>query len=280
MSNGTISTDVIRRSVVLPYAEHWIMRSKVEQRTYRIIAAKPLGEAPPEGYPVIYMLDGNCVFNTMVEALRLQCRRPEKTGVTPAVIVGIGYETDNQFSPDRFYDYTPFPNTSILNKSDGSPLPEQGGAEAFLRFLEEEVKPQIESEFNIDRNRQTLFGHSLGGLFTLYAMYSRPHAFQYYIAGSPSIHWNKEYLQELESAFIDRIKDVPHRIRLLLGVGELEKTHVAGNCSNACQLADRLADLVEYGVQAEYKEFEGEGHVSVLPVLIARALRFALHPKQ
>ncbi|WP_028596501.1 alpha/beta hydrolase [Paenibacillus assamensis] len=279
MSNRTVSIDMMRRRLELPRAEHWVMRSQAEQRTYRIIVAQPLGEAPPSGYPVIYMLDGNCVLNTMVEALRLQCRRPEKTGVVPAVIVGIGYETESQFSPDRFYDYTPFPNTSILNKSDGSPLPQQGGAEAFLKFVEEEVKPQIESEFNIDRNRQALFGHSLGGLFTLYAMFSRPHAFQYYIAGSPSIHWNKEYLQELEQNFSARVKEEPHRIRLMLGAGELEKMHVAGNCAKACQLSERLALLSDYGVHAEYKEFEGEGHVSVLPVLIARALRFALHPE-
>ena len=32
------------------------------------------------------------------------------------------------------------------------------------------------------------------------------------------------------------------------------------------------------GVRAEYHEFKGEGHISVLPVLISRALRFAFKP--
>lgn len=71
MSNHTPSVDMIRRSVELPHAEHWVMRSRAGNRRYRIIAAQPMGQAPPSGYPVIYLLDGNSVFHTMVETLRL-----------------------------------------------------------------------------------------------------------------------------------------------------------------------------------------------------------------
>ncbi|MGV2685900.1 alpha/beta hydrolase, partial [Clostridium perfringens] len=104
MSHHTPYVDMMRRSVELPHAEHWVMRSRAGQRRYRIIAAQPMGPAPPSGYPVIYLLDGNSVFHTMVETLRLQCHRPDKTGILPAVIVGIGYETEGQYAPNRFYD--------------------------------------------------------------------------------------------------------------------------------------------------------------------------------
>lgn len=280
MSNHTPYVDMMRRSVELPHAEHWVMRSRVGQRRYRIIAAQPMGPAPPSGYPVIYLLDGNSVFHTMVETLRLQCHRPGKTGILPAVVVGIGYETEGQYAPNRFYDYTPYPNMKFKNKLDGGSVPEQGGAAEFLQFIEEELKPQIEGEFNIDRRRQTIFGHSLGGLFTLYAMFAKPQAFSCYIAGSPSIHWNQEYLQELEQRFVERVKEEPYPVRLLLGAGEFERSHVTGNCISASQLAERLALQSGYGMHAEFKEFEGEGHLSVLPVLISRALRFALHPQE
>jgi uncharacterized protein len=280
MSNHTPYVDMMRRSVELPHAEQWVMRSRVEQRRYRIIAAQPMGPAPPSGYPVIYLLDGNSVFHTMVETLRLQCHRPDKTGILPAVVVGIGYETEGQYAPNRFYDYTPYPNMKFKNKLDGGSVPEQGGAAEFLQFIEEELKPQIEGEFNIDRRRQTIFGHSLGGLFTLYAMFAKPQAFSCYIAGSPSIHWNQEYLQELEQRFVERVKEEPYPVRLLLGAGEFERSHVTGNCISASQLAERLALQSGYGMHAEFKEFEGEGHLSVLPVLISRALRFALHPQE
>lgn len=278
--NITTLDQLSRRQVGIPRAEQWTMRSRAENRAYRIMVALPEGEPPPSGYPVIYLLDGNSVFGTMVEAVRLQSRRPDKTGVTPAIIVGIGYETEASYAPDRFYDYTPLPNTEFTHRSDGAKLPEQGGAAAFFQFIEEELKPQIASEFRIDPSRQTIFGHSLGGLFVLYALFTKPEAFRHYIAGSPSIHWNKEYLLEQERAFTARVREEPVNVRLLLGVGEQEKSHVSRNCESASELAKRLSSLSDWGVSAVYKEFEDEGHVSVLPILISRALRFALHPEQ
>lgn len=278
--NITTLDQLSRRQVGIPRAEQWTMRSRAENRTYRIMVALPEGEPPPSGYPVIYLLDGNSVFGTMVEAVRLQSRRPDKTGVTPAIIVGIGYETEASYAPDRFYDYTPLPNAEFTHRSDGAKLPEQGGAAAFFQFIEEELKPQIASEFRIDPSRQTIFGHSLGGLFVLYALFTKPEAFRHYIAGSPSIHWNKEYLLEQERAFTARVREEPVNVRLLLGVGEQEKSHVSRNCESASELAKRLSSLSDWGVSAVYKEFEDEGHVSVLPILISRALRFALHPEQ
>lgn len=125
MSHHTTSVDMMRHSVVLARAEHWVMHSRGGRR-YRIITAQPTGPAPPSGYPVIYLLDGNSVFHTMVEMLRLQCHRPDKTGILPAVVVGIGYETEGQYASDRFYDYTPYPNTKFRNKLDGDSVPEQG----------------------------------------------------------------------------------------------------------------------------------------------------------
>lgn len=110
-------------------------------------------------------------------------------------------------------------------------------------------------------------------------MFSKPQAFSCYIAGSPSIHWNSECLRELEQRYADQVKEQPYPVRLLLGAGELERPHVTGNCIRSSELAERLAVLSEYGMHAEFKEFEGEGHLSVLPVLISRALRFALHPE-
>lgn len=69
---------------------------------------------------MIYLLDANSVFGTMVEAMRMQSRRPEKTGVVPAVIVGIGYETDAPFDPGRYYDFTlPVPPAELPERPDG-----------------------------------------------------------------------------------------------------------------------------------------------------------------
>ena len=276
--NEITITNFARGKVEMPCAERWIMQSRVENRKYQITVATSSEAPPTSGYPVIYLLDANSVFGTMVESLRMQSHRPDKTGVLPAIIVGIGYETDRPFAPDRYYDLTPIPTTEYLHKSDGTPIPEQGGAAAFLTFIEEELKPQIESEFKIDRNRQTIFGHSLGGLFALYTLFTKPSAFQYYIAGSPSIHWNKTFLLEEEQRFISRLEQECTNVEVLIAMGELEKSHISRNYDHAKDMSDRLSVFTDHGVQSEFVEFAGEGHVSILPALISRALHFALKP--
>jgi len=248
-------------------------------RDYRIFIAYP-GEAPPaSGYPVIYVLDANAVFGTMSEAVRVQGRRPDKTGVIPAVIVGIGYRTEEPFDPARHRDFTmPVPESELPQSPDGNAWPEQGGAEAFIAFIEEELKPQIEREFKIDRNRQAIFGHSLGGLFVLHMLFNKPGSFRNYIAGSPSIHWNKRILLEAELRFASGVEREGLDAGLLIGVGELEANHKARMNENAREMSERLAALESKGLRVAFKEFEDEGHVSVLPVLISRAARFALGP--
>lgn len=262
------------REVAIPLTEQRVMRSRAGNREYRIFIAKPGGEPPPSGYPVIYLLDANAVFGTMVEAMRAQARRPEKTGVHPMVIVGIGYQTKEPFSSDRYYDFT-VPVTELPPRRNGTPWPKHGGAESFLTFIEEELKPQIERQFKIDKTRQTIVGHSLGGLFVLHVLFTKPSAFQAYVAGSPSIHWGKPHILDEERQFVSLLDREDIHVRLMIAVGELEKSHKSGMCENAKGLFRRLSAFANRGVYTEFKEFKGENHVSVLPVLMSRAIRFA-----
>ncbi|MNI92880.1 Ferri-bacillibactin esterase BesA [compost metagenome] len=97
------------------------------------------------------------------------------------------------------------------------------------------------------------------------------------MAGSPSIHWNKDFLLEEERRFTSRVEAGTIPVQVLIGFGEEEKSHVSRNSTNGQELSGRLAAR---GVKVEFKEFEDEGHLSVLPVLISRTLRFALRPDQ
>ncbi|PHA96847.1 IroE protein, partial [Bacillus pseudomycoides] len=86
---------------------------------------------------VIYVLDGNAFFQTFHEAIKIQSVRAEKTGVSPAVIVAIGYPIEGAFSgEERCYDFTP----SVISedaplKPDGKPWPKTGGAHNFFTFI-------------------------------------------------------------------------------------------------------------------------------------------------
>lgn len=263
---------------------------------FRIFVSHPAATPPPEGYPVICVLDANAVFGTMTEAVRMQSARPEATGVQPALVVGIGYPTDLPLDLERrTFDYTPDVDRAALSaRPDGSEWPPTGGAGAFLDFIETELKPAIASEHPIDPRRQILFGHSFGGLFTLYALFHRPGAFQTYIAGSPSIWFGKRAILEAEREFAAGLGDGLHDLSVMIAVGALEQTLSAQErltpggsrraawieenrmVGNARELAERLGRLASRGVRVAYEEFPGENHVSVIPPLVSRALRFAL----
>ncbi|GIQ63876.1 hypothetical protein PACILC2_24440 [Paenibacillus cisolokensis] len=123
--------DIARPKVEIPRSVQWTMRSRAENRSYQIMVAAPAEDPPPSGFPVIYLLDANSVFGTVVEAVRLQGGRPDKTGVVPAVVVGIGYPTERPFSPDRYYDYTPEPTTEFSISPMERLCPNKAGQQLF-----------------------------------------------------------------------------------------------------------------------------------------------------
>lgn len=260
-------------------------------RTYRILVAEPIRPAPADGCPVVYVLDANAMFGTVVEASRLQ------KNLAPAIIVGIGYPTEGILDPDRRYlEYTPVTPPERLHQSPNEPQVKPngtGGQDEFLAFIEDELKPAIESQYNINQRRQTIFGHSLGGRFVLHALFAKPGSFQTYLASSPSIWWGENSVLEQERAFAAAAAspaDSP-AISVFITAAELEQKFAptttperaafltrARMVDNAKEMADRLTKLPDRHLTVEFREFLGENHGSVIPVAINRGLNFALRP--
>ncbi|WP_289142036.1 alpha/beta hydrolase [uncultured Brevibacillus sp.] len=261
----------------IPGTHYFDMTSSHSGRNYRLFVYVPSTPAPSAGYPIIYSLDGNASFHSLVEAMRLQSRHP--LGIEPAVIVGIGYESDEPIvSEQRFYDYTELADPSVMrHRPDGSPWPATGGAEEFLTFIEDELKSEIGRKYAIDRNRQALFGHSLGGWFALYVLFTRPEAFRSYIAGSPSVWWNDKSLLARLPELKDRLQQGQIDAELMIAVGSEEKQMMV---ENAQQLYTLLQSYDGHGLRLAFELFEGEGHVSVVHPLISRLFRFILQRKQ
>ncbi|MGN4424877.1 alpha/beta hydrolase [Bacillus cereus group sp. MYBK30-1] len=256
--------------------EQWKMYSKLESREYQIHISKPKQPAPDSGYPVIYVLDGNAFFQTFHEAVKIQSVRAEKTGVSPAIIVGIGYPIEGAFSgEERCYDFTP----SIISKDaplkpDGKPWPKTGGAHNFFTFIEEELKPQIENNFEIDKEKQSLFGHSLGGLFALHIVFTNVNTFQNYFISSPSIWWNNQSVLEKEENLINELNEAKVETRVFLTVGSLEREHMV---VDANALSERLLQFKHEKFRFKFYEAEGENHASVVPTSLSKGLRFIGH---
>ncbi|HEY0331014.1 MAG TPA: alpha/beta hydrolase-fold protein [Rhodopseudomonas sp.] len=274
-------------NAVIPGASVRDIRSSAG-REYRIFVWQPEHDAASESLPVLYLLDGNGSFPIAAAAAALQSRRPERTGVTPAVVVGIGYPTTSWLDAGRrTFDYTPaLPQDLLPPRPNHEPWPATGGAEDFLDFLTHELCPQIEHEFSIDRARSALFGHSFGGLLVLHALFSRPALFRSYIAASPSIWFARERLLAQRERFL---ASAPQQLprRLLLTVGSLEQIGAGQDphdawvrrnrmVENASELAGALSGADAALLAVSFTEFADEDHGSVLPAAISRALRFAL----
>ncbi|WP_395646342.1 alpha/beta hydrolase [Terricaulis sp.] len=181
---------------------------------YRILVSVPRGPAPDGGFPVFYILDGDAFFNTAVEIARMR----EWGRLPPSIIVGVGYPSRGFYDgPRRNMDFTP----PAFSDPTFDPA-EVGGAERFLAFLTGELKPWVASRYAVDPHHQILFGHSLGGLFTLHALYTAPQSFNVYIAASPSIRLSDRLIVREAAAFAAQPQEQSDAVRALITVGALE----------------------------------------------------------
>ena len=72
----------------LPLSRQYDFTSKINGKSYRVRVAIPFTPPPPDGYPALFVLDGDAFFATFAEASRVRLLGGE---VEAAVIVGIGY---------------------------------------------------------------------------------------------------------------------------------------------------------------------------------------------
>jgi predicted alpha/beta superfamily hydrolase len=284
--------------VTLFGASQFDLPSKTSSRTYRIFVYKPMLPPPPSGYPVIYVTDGNGMFPLAAAQTALMGLAGKG-----ALVVGIGYPTDEfmQWMTLRYKDLTPvtadqtlFPTNPPLGEADRG-----GQSELFYRFLVEELRPLLLRSYPINPHEQTLYGHSLGGLFVLGVMFKHPDSFNRYVASSPSIWWDKKSVLQGEAEFVAKTKNSKAPLRVLISVGSKEqdpyvsappgqpmalseinkRVSEARMVANARGLANRLMQIdARPGLVVRFQDFSAEDHMSVVPASISRALEFAVEP--
>jgi len=145
----------------------------------------PLDYSPDsiKTYPVIYVLDGSMDEDFLHIAGVVQFASfPWLAKIPECIVVGIA-------NTNRYHDFT-YP-TSIPKYTEINP--DNGGSADFIRFLKEEVKPLIESDYKTSGN-STLVGQSLGGLLAAEILIKQPDIFQHYLIVSPSLWWDDQSL--------------------------------------------------------------------------------------
>ena len=223
---------------------------------YRIFVSFPEGKPPAEGWPVLYVLDGNASFAGFAETRRVQ----EWSDVGKSIIVGVGYPIDGAYSPQRADDYT---------------AQHPGTRDKFLDFLTGKLRAEVGRRYRINPDRQALFGHSYGGLFALHLLFSRPEAFHAIIAASPSLFYEQQPMLKAERDFAARLQagKVPKVSRLMVVVGEREETILERTDPEA--FVERIKPLSAYGLRVKSETYAGEGHMTVTSRAVSETLRFA-----
>eukprot|EP01034_Spumella_vulgaris_P046103 gene46103-57488_t len=155
----------------------------------KVMVWLPPGYDPKgERYPVLYMHDGQKLFNPATntggqawEVHKRMAALAATGAVRPAIIVGIASTRDRarEYGPAQAVDaLAPELRAALL----GDP-PVPGGlptlSEQYLRFIVDELKPAIDARFRSSPERADTFimGSSMGGMISLYALARYPEVF-------------------------------------------------------------------------------------------------------
>lgn len=249
----------------------WFTHEAETGRRYRIFRAEPPGCPPPEGYAILYLLDGNAAFKALTSDLL--------RAVPDLILIGIGYETDAPFSvTDRWLDYTP-----PLGPDGPAPDPSRpdrmaGGADLFLAALTGELRRVAEAGLTVDPRRRSLWGHSFGGLCVLYALFTLPSSFSRFIPVSPSLWWGAGVMELVEGDAAPRPGPAAS-VLIMLGDQERRADQPSfagpGPARVTLQLAERLGRRRD--LRTRLQVLEGMAHgpalIASLPSALAEASR-------
>jgi predicted alpha/beta superfamily hydrolase len=218
-----------------------------EERT--ILVRVPFGyETNKLSYPVLYMTDGDAHIGHTSSTVEFLARNGR---MSEMIVVGIT-------NTDRTRDLSPTHVTTTVAGGDSAlQFPTSGGADKFLKFIETELIPDIEKRYRTNPYR-VLAGHSLGGLFAIHAMVSRPELFQSYVAVSPALQWDNQVAVKRADDFFKARKEWDATLFMSLG-------HEPGPIDEAFhQLKQVLEKNQTKGFQWDVQLLDDEDHGSVV----------------
>ncbi|HCA23870.1 MAG TPA: esterase [Pseudomonas sp.] len=238
-------------AVTLDGTEQWLMHNAAGT-PYRIMVSLPEGDLPWTGVrSVLYVLDANAYFPGFHAAKRGQ------KAFRQSIIIGIAYPGSDPLNfLRRSYDFSP-PAPAGLNE------PPQGGQDELLDFIEQQLMPAVAERFSIDPHQQSLFGHSFGGMFALYTLFTRPSLFDHLVAASPSQWWSDRFLLQHERDFTQQVQAQPGLVtHSSLALISAERD-AAATREDARALAARLQPLSIHGLRVSEQVIDGEDHMSL-----------------
>ena len=216
-------------------------------------------------YPVIYLLDGDENFNSVVSITE---HMAETSLCPPMIVVGIVHS-------NRLKELT--------TGSDKEFKGFVGNGEKFMSFVEKELIPHIDSTYPTTTYK-TFIGHSVGGLTVVNTLLDKPNLFNSYVSLDGALWWN-------ESKVVEEAKDklatknykgktlyMAMANRLERGVDTLSvQNDTTGNTSLIranLKFIKELQKVNQHQLRYKYKFYEDDNHPSIRLIGEYDALRY------
>ena len=225
-------------------------------------------------YPVVYLLDGNAHFTSVVGMLQ----RFSGNNITPEMIVVAIPNTDRtrDLTHSKAKPNPPMVPEGLANAS--------GGGKNFLSFIEKELVPYIDKTYPTEPYKM-LIGHSFGGLFVMNALLEKPELFNSYISIDPSMWWNDKKL--LTAYKNTNLKDDKFKNKsLYLGIANTlekgmdtvsvrqEKGQMASHINSIFETRDLLKNGKNTNLLFASKYYENDTHNSAPLITTYDGMRF------
>ena len=133
-------------------------------------------------YPVVLLLDGHYHYWYSLNTIDFLSRN---NIIPECIIISV-------LNTDRTRDLTPTHSTTSYDGTEAKDqLKTSGGGDNFLKFINEELIPTIDKNYNT-MNLKVFIGHSFGGLTVAQSFLSNSSPFKAYIAMDPSMWWDND----------------------------------------------------------------------------------------
>ncbi len=219
-------------------------------------------------YPVVYLLDGDWHFTSVVGMLQQLSYVNGNTICPEMIVVGIPLK-------DRYKDLTPTCDSAYSNSS--------GGYHDFISFISDELIPHIDATYPTAPHR-ILIGHSLGGLATINTLNNFPNLFNSYIAIDPSMWWDQQISLKATEKFL-RVNNFDNKSLFLAIANSMnsdmdtitvrnDRTRSTLPIRSLLELSDSLNTNTHNNLNFKIQYYKNENHGSVPLIATYDALHF------
>ncbi len=178
----------------------------------------PDGYSPKKKYAVLYMHDGQMLFDANSTWNKQEWMVDETVGklwkekkIKDLIVVGVwnnGAYRHSEYYPQKALPFLPEETRDFIVKNSLRNKPQ---SDNYLKFLVEELKPYLDKNFATkkDRNHTFIAGASMGGLISIYAICEYPNVF----GGAAGI---STHLPMVGDAKTPKLETVPESFRTYL----------------------------------------------------------------